>query len=393
MLSEMWQILGSLAPWLFVGMAVTGVLHAILPPNFLRKHLRGRGSVLKSVTLGVPMPLCSCGVIPAGIGLKKDGASDGAALGFLISTPQTGVDSILVSATFLGWPFAFFKVVSAFVTGWVGGVIANRVSEAAQEEEFASDLKSRTWRDGFEHAIQVLRSIWKWLVFGVVASAVITLYIPQEGITQVSNASPLLTCLAVLILSTPLYVCATASVPIAAALVSQGMPMSAALVFLMAGPATNVATIGAIYRAFGRKQLTVYLGTIILGSLGFGLTFDSVISQTGMAHIPHEHALSWWAHGSAGVLFLFFLWFGLEDFRGWIKSRSKTSPATVPTIEFSVSGMSCGGCVKKIERAFEGQDQVDSVTVSLDPGQAIIHGSIKSEDARAMIEELGFQVS
>ena len=120
-----WSISQSLAPWLFLGTAVTGLLHIFLPPNFLKKHLTGQRSVIKAVTFGVPMPLCSCGVIPAGLGLKKEGASDGAAIGFLISTPQTGVDSIMVSASFLGWPFAVFKVLSAFVTGWIGGSLCN----------------------------------------------------------------------------------------------------------------------------------------------------------------------------------------------------------------------------------------------------------------------------
>lgn len=393
MLNTLWHTLGSLAPWLILGMIVTGALHALLPPNFLRKHLRGRGSVLKAVALGVPMPLCSCGVIPAGIGLKKDGASDGAALGFLISTPQTGIDSILVSATFLGWPFALFKVLSAFVTGWVGGAIANRISVQETESDEAPTVRARTWRDGFEHAIQVLRSIWKWLVFGVLASALITLYLPQESLAELTTTSPFLTCLAVLIFSMPLYVCATASVPIAAALVGQGMPMSAALVFLMAGPASNVATIGAVYRAFGKNQLAVYLGTIVFGSLGFGLAFDSVISSSGATQMLHEHSLTWWHQVSAALLLLGFAYFAVEEIRTWIKSRSAKHATETTRIEFSVSGMSCGGCVKKIERAFEGDDEVESITVTLKPGQAIIHGHIERETAKAKIVDLGFQVS
>ena len=121
MLNAIWSILLDLAPWLLLGAGVASALHIWLPPGLLQRHLSGYAGVAKAVALGVPMPLCSCGVIPAGLGLKKDGASDGAALGFLISTPQTGVDSILVSASFLGWPFALFKVGAATVTGLVGG--------------------------------------------------------------------------------------------------------------------------------------------------------------------------------------------------------------------------------------------------------------------------------
>ena len=133
-LENIWHVLQELGPWLLFGALVAGLLHVFMPPNFVRKHL-GKGTfrnVIKASLLGVPMPLCSCGVIPAAIGLKKDGASNGAATGFLISTPQTGVDSITVSAVFLGIPFACFKVVSAFITGIVGGALVNITDPAPQ---------------------------------------------------------------------------------------------------------------------------------------------------------------------------------------------------------------------------------------------------------------------
>jgi uncharacterized membrane protein YraQ (UPF0718 family) len=120
---NIWNVWVELAPWLLLGALVSGVIHVFLPTDFVRRHLTGRGSIAKAVALGVPLPLCSCGVIPAGLGLKKDGASDGAAVGFLISTPQTGVDSVLVAAAFLGWPFALFKVVAATITGMTGGLL------------------------------------------------------------------------------------------------------------------------------------------------------------------------------------------------------------------------------------------------------------------------------
>ncbi|MCB9682994.1 MAG: permease [Alphaproteobacteria bacterium] len=120
MVDAVWQILLELAPWLLLGAVVSGLLHALLPEGFVHRQLTGVWGVPKAVALGVPLPLCSCGVIPAGVGLKRDGASDGAAVAFLIATPQTGVDSILVSASFLGWPFALFKVGAAAVTALPG---------------------------------------------------------------------------------------------------------------------------------------------------------------------------------------------------------------------------------------------------------------------------------
>ena len=125
-IASIWFVLCELSPWLLLGMFLSGLLHVILPTRFVRQKLQGFSGVLKSVAIGVPLPLCSCGVIPAGISLKKDGASSGAAVGFLISTPQTGVDSMLVSASFFGWPFAMFKLVSAAIMGIVGGVWIDR---------------------------------------------------------------------------------------------------------------------------------------------------------------------------------------------------------------------------------------------------------------------------
>ena len=121
MAAAIWSILLALAPWLLIGAAISGLLHVVLPRDLVRRQLSGPSGVVKAVLLGVPLPLCSCGVIPTGLGLKKDGADDGSAIAFMVSTPQTGVDSILVAASFLGWPFALFKVGAAAVTGLAAG--------------------------------------------------------------------------------------------------------------------------------------------------------------------------------------------------------------------------------------------------------------------------------
>ena len=186
---EAWMVVQELAPWLLLGALVAGLLHWLLPAGFIARRLSGKGGVATAVVLGVPLPLCSCGVIPAGLGLKEDGASDGATVGFMISTPQTGVDSVLVSAAFLGLPFAVFKVLSAAVMGLVGGWIAEVFhSEVAAETNATGAHKPRpTWREGAEHGITMLRPIWGWLVFGVLASAAITIWLPAEALTSVAG--------------------------------------------------------------------------------------------------------------------------------------------------------------------------------------------------------------
>ena len=394
MLHAMWDVLLGLAPWLLLGMAIAGVLHVALPANFVRRHLRGRSGVFRAVILGVPLPLCSCGVIPAGLGLKKDGASNGAAVGFLISTPQTGVDSILVSSSFLGWPFALFKVLSAGATGLVGGWITDRVANGAgdadADELAASDKTRRSMKDAVEHSVDILRTIWRWVVFGVVISAAIEVFVPAGFFTGLANYGAVVPILAALVISLPLYVCATASVPIAAALVAGGMPAGAAIVFLMAGPATNVATMGAIQRALGLRTLLVYLTTIILGSAAAGLLFDFVLETDAVAVPMHHEHTTWWALTGAVALLAFMAWFAVDDLRHWLGRRLGGRGQSA--IEFGVNGMKCGGCASKLERALVAENGVTAAVVSLEPGKVVVHGAVDESHVRRVVETAGFEV-
>lgn len=394
MLLAMWHVLLELAPWLLLGSMVAGLLHVALPRDFVRRQLDGRWAVLKAVALGVPLPLCSCGVIPAGLGLRKDGASSGATVGFLISTPQTGVDSILVSASFLGWPFALFKVLSAAATGIVGGYATNAVSPDRKtpvaDAPAASDPKAaRGARGFFSHALEILETIWHWLVFGVVASAAIQTFLPPGLLAGLSGHGGVWAMLAMLAISLPMYVCATASVPIAAALVAGGLPPGAALVFLMAGPATNVATIGAIYRALGARSLGVYLATIVIGSVGLGMMFDFVLqgSTTSATHLHHDS--TWWAIASAVVLLALIGWFAARSFTAFLRRHGRRSVAD-GAIELSVEGMTCNACVARLERTLTRDEEIDSVQVELEPGRALVSGKISEERVLELVERAGF---
>ncbi len=391
MLDAIWQVWLQLSPWLLLGAAAAGALHVFLPRDFARRQFRGFGGVAKAVALGVPLPLCSCGVIPAGLGLKKDGASDGAAVGFLISTPQTGVDSLLVSASFLGWPFTLFKCLSALVMGLVGGAVTESLhTEARGIEGFEETSAPQSTVGFFEHMVDVVRPIWRWIVFGVVASAAITVWIPPGAIAGWSDVHPALSGLAALAIALPLYVCATASVPIAAALITQGMPTGAALVFLMAGPATNIATIGAVKRAFGKRVLGVYLATVVIGSVGLAYVYDAALPFEALGSTTHEHRQPWWAWASALLLAGLFLYFMVDDLRSaWLRRRAPAGP-TVVTLE--VEGLTCNNCVRKLERALRDADGVTSAIVTLDPSQATVEGSVPEADLEAVVRAAGYAV-
>ena len=401
-IASIWFILCELSPWLLLGMFLSGLLHVILPTKFVRQKLQGFSGVLKSVAIGVPLPLCSCGVIPAGIGLKKDGASSGAAVGFLISTPQTGVDSMLVSASFFGWPFAIFKLVSAAIMGILGGVWIDRklpdpstksrelnvINSGPQAHDHVSE-KQKGWGQLVPHAIDMLRSIWLWLIVGVIVSAVINQFNIEPLTAQINEWGLLPAMVLVLVFSIPLYVCATASVPIAAALVNSGLPPAVALVFLMAGPATNVATMGAIRSNLGTRSLAIYLTTIVAGSMVTAYLFDSLVAVTAIAGGAHVHNVTaWWAQLSAAIVLGLIGMFVFEKARRRMKPLSDQSDSISQTI--AIDGMSCGNCVRKLETLIESQSGVQSVHVSLADGQAVIFGDFDLKQLKQKINESGF---
>lgn len=421
-----WLIACELSPWLLLGMALSGLLHRFVPAGWIRRRFRGYGGVVRAVLLGVPLPLCSCGVIPAGISMKKNGASDGSAIAFLISTPQTGVDSILVTSTFFGWPFALIKVLAALVTGLLGGWLVELTGPRLPRSEEDAGTGEEPERnpasqlplvlastatasgakpngkvfDGLSanrlaigHAIGILRSIWLWLLIGIAVSAALQLWLPPEWIGSLRGLGLLPTMLGVLLFSLPLYVCATASIPVAAGLVASGLPLAAGFVFLFAGPATNVATVGAVAGQFGRRIFLIYLGTLVTGGLAGGW----LISLGGMvmpASIEHLHAhLAWWNQAAAVVvsgLVLRFLWERLTD---WKRRRSLVceSAAGATAWQLNISGMHCGNCVDRLQRALSAVPGMRTVSVDLASERAILAGSFASAAVVDAVREAGFE--
>ena len=395
MLIAIWNIWIELAVWLLLGALAAGLLHVLVPAGWMKKHLSGRMGVLKAVAIGVPLPLCSCGVIPVGLGLRKSGASNGAAVGFLISTPQTGVDSVLVSASMLGWPFAILKVVVALVTGMIGGVLANMVPGTTDSldtaDDFVSENKKGFWKPLIRHSLEIIESIWGWLLIGVLVSAAISWMFPEDSLSRIPMLTGVSALLLTLLLSLPLYVCATASVPIAAALVSSGLPAGAALVFLMAGPATNIATLGAVYRALGFRVLAIYLGTIVGGSLIAGIAFNSLITgNIAMLH-NHNHSSNWWRIACGVVLAGMIAWFAVSDVRTFFRRRNRVADSG-QSASFRIQGMTCNGCAARLENALIARPEITQASVSFDNRQAIVTGNVTQQQVQDTVAAAGFLV-
>jgi uncharacterized membrane protein YraQ (UPF0718 family)/copper chaperone CopZ len=416
MIESMWQTLLELAPWLLLGTAIAGGLHALMPPDFMRRHLSGRWSVLKAAAIGVPLPLCSCSVIPVGLSLKRQGATSGASMAFLISTPQTGVDSILVSGALLGLPFALFKMASALVIGVIGGILTDAFTHESASADSppvgagCEDHVHGRWNAFIEHSLSLLRAIWRWLVVGVVASAAISYFLPAGSLARLGAGGGVGAMALAVLVGMPLYVCAVASVPIAAALVHGGFPVGAALVFLIAGPASNVATMGAIYRSFGRRAFAIYMLTVALGSIACGWIFQYVIDMEGLEHLGHMqhegHQMnSWWAVASAVALLMLLGWFACEDLSTMLRRRRSQGAAEslysirginaaeqkTPRFEVGVEGMTCQNCVSRLEKTLSREQGVSSVDVTLQPGRAIVQGNITAGRLHELIKSAGFR--
>jgi uncharacterized membrane protein YraQ (UPF0718 family) len=280
--------------YILFGLIFAGILHELVPESLVTKHLGNENiwSVIKSTLFGIPLPVCSCGVIPLATSIKKSGASKGATLSFLISTPITGVDSILATYGIFGWIFTLYRVFTSMVIAIVAGILTNIFDkdEATQikDEPTAccntsccnpSQKKKFSLKRAFIYAFgTLLKDIAKPLFWGLLLGALITVLIPKN-LSDILLEYSWISYIIVIIIAVPMYVCATASLPIAAGLVLSGVSAGAAFVFLSAGPATNTVTIGVVKKMLGTRPLYIYLGSIIIGSIVFGIGLDYLFSS------------------------------------------------------------------------------------------------------------------
>lgn len=283
-LGQAWQILQEAAPYIWLGLLAAGALHVWVPKEWVIARLGSsrQGAVWKAALFGIPLPLCSCGVIPTAISLRKRGASPGATLSFLISTPETSIDSLALTYALLGPVWALIRplaaVVVAVFTGSLAGLFADAPKSAPAEELCAVCAKPGVHRHGQAAKLrrasgfvfgELLPDIGWWLLFGILASGVLLAVLPDDFLTRLPGG-PALQMLVALMIGIPLYICASASTPLAAALLLKGMAPGAALVLLLAGPATNLGSALVIGRQLGTRATAVYFAGVAVGSLAAG---------------------------------------------------------------------------------------------------------------------------
>ena len=292
-----WNVFAMMAPWLILGFFVAGIIAAYVPREFVVRFLGTAGgikSIVRAVVIGVPLPLCSCGVIPISAVLRKNGASKGATAGFLISTPQTGIDSILATYALMGPLFAVARPVAAFVTGLVGGGVvhaltADEPSQPCEIAQCASDEPSRNLGTIFwQGYIRLLGGVVKPLALGLFISALVAAFMPDDFFASVLSGRDFLAMPLMAILGFPMYICSTAAIPIATALMMKGLSPGAAFVLLMTGPAINAVSIATIAGLIGKCATAAYLAVIFAGAILSGTVVNLLAGTTDMFSVQCE---------------------------------------------------------------------------------------------------------
>lgn len=311
----------SMAFYIMLGLLFVGILNTYIKKESILKHL-GResfASVIKASAFGVPLPLCSCGVVPTAVELKKDGASNGAVVSFLVSTPQTGVDSILATYSMMGVVMAIYRPIAAFFSGIITGGI---VDIFAKKDKFNSDIQTSCsccscesehsscgcemehsscgcgcgcksevpttqlakFKRVFTYAYgSFLDEIAGHFMLGMLIATVISTFVPTDFFVSLGLDSGVLAMIAMIIVGLPMYICSTSSIPIAISLVGKGLSFGASFAFLFTGPVTNVASILVLSKVLGKKITTLYIASVSVCSIAFGLLLDFLIEKLDWA--------------------------------------------------------------------------------------------------------------
>ncbi len=323
------------SPWLLLGLLMAGLMKAWVPSKVLSRHLgQGKSAIFKAALIGAPLPLCSCGVIPVATELRRSGASKSATSSFLVATPETGIDSVSVSYAMLGPVFAVYRPIAAISSAIITGFIVaagersttinnsehkqsnnichnqqtscchshnakqvldtnNGTSSLSQSQILLKKSFVKSTQQGIHYAAtKLIDDIIIWLLVGIIFATLITTYIPKDFLLSYGSGLPAMALM--IVISVPMYICATASTPIAAGFIMAGLSPGTALVFMMAGPATNISTLGVIRNEMGNNVLMRYLLGVSTSAIGFALLLDVVLTLFNINindQMQHSHAL------------------------------------------------------------------------------------------------------
>jgi hypothetical protein len=396
------NVVCEMAPYLLLGFFIAGMLHVFVPQKFYANYLsrNNKLSVLWAALLGVPLPLCSCGVIPTAIGLRNEKASKGAIASFLIATPQTGIDSILATFSLMGLGFAIIRPTAALITGVCGGLLVNRL---VREDDIRDDATTscqiesgnKIWRVLKYAYYDMLRDIGLRLLIGLIVAALIQVAVPDEFFLSFGS-QPLLQMLVILIIAVPMYICSTGSIPVAAALMMKGLSPGAALVMLMAGPAVNLASILVVHKSMGRRFTSIYLMTIVGFAVLFGLLLNATEFFNSQLSTFNSHAACCMSTSAmpstfkivcATVLTLLIIFALMMKLFSKFTSKKTLDPDVTV---YRVEDMHCSHCEAAVVRAVEDLPGVEKAKAIASANTLTIKGSATEEAIRAAVEGIGY---
>lgn len=402
LLNSLLFMLNEMSPYILLGFFIAGIMHAFIPQKTFARHLSGTGwkSVIKAALIGIPLPLCSCGVLPTAIAMRRNGASRAASTSFLVATPQTGVDSIAATWSLLGPAFAVIRPVAALVTAFFGGIAVGKAEtdgEIATEDSINGETKTngkfpKKCLDALKYGyIDLVGSIGSWLMGGLIIAALITVYVPADFFS-VLGSKPFFSMIAVLIIAIPMYVCATGSIPIALSLMMKGLSPGTALVLLMAGPAANFASFTLISREMGRKSAIIYLAAIIIGAMVFGLAIDYLLPSEWFnirsihSNNMQEQSFNLFSTVCSAILSVLLI---VTFIKRHIHKQLKTENMTK---EYLIKGMNCPHCQATVTKSISNVKGVEQVDVNLSTGKAIVEGEHSTDDVIDAVRSAGFDV-
>ena len=398
---NIFNMLNEMAPYLLLGFGLSGILSVLVSQDKIQDKIgpNNFSSTLKAVLYGIPLPLCSCGVIPVATSLKKHGASKGSVIAFITTTPQTGVDSIMLTYGMLGAPILFLKLIVALVSGIFSGVLTNIYDSTStpKNQDLCPDECCDTDQGGIikralSYGFRTLpKDIVEPLLVGVVLAGFIGL-LAQDDFSNIREHifayHSVIKILIIMIISIPLYICATASIPIALMIATTLGSPGAAIALLIAGPATNLSTIATCIKIVGKKSTFIYVGTVFVFAFIAGIITDNIALVQNSMVSSHHHM-----HGMHVSVFSYICMFALLGVLfGCIFSKKKLNK-TSESIQINVKGMTCSHCESNVVKGLMSLDGTISAEANHETGEVVLNSSNYNPDkVKDVIESYNYEV-
>jgi len=404
-----------MSPYLLLGLAFVGIMNMWISKDMVSRHMGGHNfwSLLKAALFGIPLPLCSCGVVPTAIFMSQNKASKPSVISFLTSTPQTGIDSIIATYGMMGSVFAVFRPIAALIMGISSGVVTLLTHEKPKPKKdfsfglnvLSGDEKEKEGKTAIEKLlkypfIEFLDDIAPQFILGLFIAGIISYFFPDDFLAELGMNSGILAMVIIVLVSAPMYICATASIPIAVTLLAKGFSPGAAFVFLAAGPATNVASYAILSKAIGQKTTLIFVASVVVLSIAFGLVLDEIFLFAGLDPLEyivlgdaHQHAVMSSPLSVISGIILGILLIG-SVYRIYFKKYFSKNIVKLKKGEsiIKISGMTCSHCEMTVRGAIESTG-AKVVKVDHISGSGIISGDVNLDLVKKKIEDSGYKIS